>query len=270
MLGRAVMLVAGELVGLVERGENLFAHGFGLRGGFLGVLAQVFQHHHEFVAAQARHGVALAHAGGQALGDLLQQQVADVVAEGVVERLEVVQVDEQQCAISSAAGAGRQRLLQPVEQQPAVGQAGQRVVEGQRLDLVFRRLALGDVLPQILVQPIALRDEPVEVAHQLADLVFVHDGYGRERLRTLAHAPHRHRRIRERCQLPLQYLAQDQRDQQRNQQCPEIDLTPERRDGREGLLSLDAGDRDPARALHRRLTDSTSRPLELTVMPTPS
>lgn len=53
------------------------------------------QHHHEFVAADPRHGIALAHAGRQAFGHHLQQAVASRVSKGVVDFLEVVQVQVQ-------------------------------------------------------------------------------------------------------------------------------------------------------------------------------
>ena len=52
-------------------------------------------HHRELVAAQAGHGVLRAHASRSALGDRDQQPVADVVAERVVDGLEVVDVDEE-------------------------------------------------------------------------------------------------------------------------------------------------------------------------------
>ena len=119
--GGAVIVDIAELIGLVERGEDLFADGLGLGRGVLSLVAQACQHHHEFVAAQPGHGIARAHAGGQALGDLLQQQVADVVAQGVVERLEIVQIDEQQRAVAAAARTGGHRLLQAVEQQRRLG-----------------------------------------------------------------------------------------------------------------------------------------------------
>lgn len=63
--------VGVPIIGLIERSKYFFAHGFGLGRGVPGYLAQPFQHHHEFVAPQARHGVALSHAGRKALGDLL-------------------------------------------------------------------------------------------------------------------------------------------------------------------------------------------------------
>ena len=48
----------------------------------------------------------------RAAADLLQQQVAHVVAQGVIELLEVVQVDEQQCALAPAACTAGQGELQ--------------------------------------------------------------------------------------------------------------------------------------------------------------
>ena len=112
--------------------------------GLQRLVAGVLQQDHELVAAQPRHGVAPGHAGAQALGDLLQQLVALLVAQRVVEHLEVVQVDEHQRAFARPVIVG-QRLVQPVQQQLAVGQLGQRIVEGQVLDLFLGRLALGDV-----------------------------------------------------------------------------------------------------------------------------
>ena len=49
----------------------------------------------ELVAAEARDQVALADRAAQALGDLDQQPVAGLVAEAVVDDLEVVEVEEQ-------------------------------------------------------------------------------------------------------------------------------------------------------------------------------
>ena len=75
----------------------------------------------------------------------LQHRVAGGVAEAVVDRLEVVEVDEHhadRCPL--AAGAG-QRVLDAVGEQRAVGEAGERVVERLVGELVLERLALADV-----------------------------------------------------------------------------------------------------------------------------
>ena len=117
----------------------------GPRGGLSGVLAQVLEQDDELVSAEAGDGVAVGCAGGEPPGDLDQQLVADVVAAGLVEDLEIVEIDEQERPFSPAAPAARQRLLQTVQEQATVGQLGQGIVVGQMLDLLFRRLALGDV-----------------------------------------------------------------------------------------------------------------------------
>ena len=50
-------------------------------------------HDDEFVAAHPRDGVGLAHQAAQAVGDDLQQLVAGVMAERVVDGLELVEVE---------------------------------------------------------------------------------------------------------------------------------------------------------------------------------
>ena len=64
-----------------------------------------------------------------------------MMAEGIVQGLEIVQLDR-----TAAPASGRSRSLaarvwsQPLQQQAAVGQAGQRIVVGQGPDVVLRRL----------------------------------------------------------------------------------------------------------------------------------
>ena len=58
--------------------------------------------------------------------DLAQQVVAGVVAEGVVDRLEAVEVEEQDGAVAVRAGEGG---LDALDERRAVGQPGQRVGE---------------------------------------------------------------------------------------------------------------------------------------------
>ena len=81
----------------------------------------------ELVSAQARDRVALAQGGEQPLPDVLQQQVADVVPEGLVHVLEVVQVDQHDRRARARAAAEDERLLDLAVQPRAVGQSGQVV-----------------------------------------------------------------------------------------------------------------------------------------------
>ena len=144
----AVVVTAGGQGQHVRLGQHL-AHlvGHVQRGtlGGPGVQAQVEQHHHELVAALAGHGVLGAQAVLHAPRRFLQQQVAGGVAMGVVERLEVVQVQEDDRAVLVRAHAAHQRLRQALVQQAAVGQLGQGVVEGQVLDLRLVAFAFGQV-----------------------------------------------------------------------------------------------------------------------------
>ena len=79
----------------------------------------VGEQHGELVAAEPGDGVAARGGRSQPPAELHEQAVAVVVAERVVDLLELVEVhDEQGHALVAAAGLG-ERLLQPVvEQRP--------------------------------------------------------------------------------------------------------------------------------------------------------
>ena len=99
----------------------------------------------EFVAAHARHGVVLGHAAEQARGHFLEHPVAGRVAEGVVDRLETVEVEEHQHHPRLLPFGGLQRGVQAVLEQGAVGQVGQGVIVGQAVDALLTGLALADI-----------------------------------------------------------------------------------------------------------------------------
>ncbi|MNQ63770.1 hypothetical protein D3C85_781630 [compost metagenome] len=143
--GGTVVFITIQLVGNVQRIEDLLANGLGLDGRFRWVLTQAFQQDHELISAQPGHCVALAYAAGEAQSDLPQQHVAPVMPQRIVQHLEVIQVDEYDRARMQAAGAGRQHVLQSVQHEPPVGQPGQLIVEGQALHLLLGDLAVGDV-----------------------------------------------------------------------------------------------------------------------------
>ena len=111
-----------DLLGQLAAHAGEQRHGAGAVGG-------PGQHDAELVAAESRDGVVGAQGAVEALGDHLEQLVAGVVAEGVVDLLEVVEVDEHQGA-TLAAQAVLHRLAGDPPEQLAVGQAGERVVQG--------------------------------------------------------------------------------------------------------------------------------------------
>jgi hypothetical protein len=89
----------------------------------------------ELVAAQAGHGVLAAHAGLEPGGHGHQQVVTGGVAQLVVDRLEVVQVDEEQGQWGAGLGAPAQGVPDPLPEQGPVGQVGEAVVERLVLQL---------------------------------------------------------------------------------------------------------------------------------------
>ena len=140
-----MVLLARKMAGQAHLFQNQLANRAHLRRRLGGVLAEVLQHQHEFVAAQAGYGILLAQAGAQALADFHQQPVAHFVAPGVVQCLEVVDVHKQHGRVVPRAGAAGHHLLQAVRQQAPVGQAGEGVIEGQIAGLLLCGLAGGDV-----------------------------------------------------------------------------------------------------------------------------
>jgi hypothetical protein len=128
----------------------------------VGLGMQAAQDHRELVAAQPRHGVARAEGRVQHLGQAFQQGVARVVAQGVVDVLEVVDVDHDQAEQLAHDLRGVDGLLELAIEIRPVRQAGQAVLERQVLDGLGLAAAVGDVLEQI-DQPFGLAVGPQEL-----------------------------------------------------------------------------------------------------------
>ena len=101
--------------------------------------------HGELIAAEPGGRIALADDAFDALRHLLQQPVADRVAQRVVDQLEVVEIDAQRADEAAGAAALRQGVGHALAEQHAVGQVGERVVVRHVGDARLGRLALGDV-----------------------------------------------------------------------------------------------------------------------------
>ena len=82
---------------------------------------------------------------GDAVGDERQDLVARRVPEGVVDQLEVVEVDEQHADPRAGRRRGAQVRLEHVEDPRPVAQPGERVVEGLVAQLLARLALGGDV-----------------------------------------------------------------------------------------------------------------------------
>src|SRR5690606_20784819 len=131
-------------------------------------------HHAELVAAETADEVAPAHGGAQAPGGVAQQVVALGVAEGVVDRLEAVEVEHEHAeAMALCAGAGVRLLHQAAEGAPVV-QAGQRVLERLPLDYALLLLERRDV-DEGGQSPLLLRQEDLAAEHRLDRAVLAAD-----------------------------------------------------------------------------------------------
>ena len=115
--------------------------------GFVRTL-DVLQQHDEFVAGQPRRHVGGAHAGRQALREFLQHLVADAVAPGVVDDLEVVDVEVGQSQYLALAARPFERLAQHLAEQAAVGDPGQAVEAGHLHEAALRFLYTRHVVRQ--------------------------------------------------------------------------------------------------------------------------
>ena len=97
---------------LGERRDDPLGDGHGLVRA-----ADVLAEDHELVAADAGGGVAAAQDPGQPARDRDQQQVADVVAERVVDGLEAVEVQHEHADGLLPATEAPERLVEAVPQQ---------------------------------------------------------------------------------------------------------------------------------------------------------
>ena len=103
--------------------------------------AVVFQQQGEFIAAHPGEIFFAPGVLGHALGGGLEQTVTDFMAQGFVDRFEAVQVDHQQRHLFPVQSCQGQGLVQVFAELGAVGQAGEAVVIGQELQLLFGFLA---------------------------------------------------------------------------------------------------------------------------------
>ncbi len=136
--------------------------------GFRFVQRGVVQQHGELVAPQPAQPVSTAQLRRQAGGEMAQEAVAGLVPAGVVDQLELVQVDEAQRVPLPAAVRGFQRAVQPARDLAPVDQAGEFVMAGLVGDLAGQFVRFGHVLgqsEQLLAAPTAHADPRSAPAH---------------------------------------------------------------------------------------------------------
>ena len=118
------MLLLAERAGQLEQGAQPLGDRERLRR-----VGEVLAEHDELVAAEARERVVDAQAVGQARGEAAEQLVAGLVAQAVVDDLELVEIDEEDGERRAGPLRAGQRVRQAVEEERPVGQPGERVVQ---------------------------------------------------------------------------------------------------------------------------------------------
>ncbi len=83
------------------------------------------EQHRELVAAESSRRVGRTHERVDPRGHVLKHGIAGAVSEAVIDRLEIVEIDEQHRQRPSAPCPGRERVPQPVFEQRPVRQAGE-------------------------------------------------------------------------------------------------------------------------------------------------
>ncbi len=96
----------------------------------------------ELVPPQARHRIPFAQCIGQNACHGFQQGVPRRMAIGVVDPLEIIQIDEHQGHFTVMALTVGQHLTQAVLDQPPIGQPGQRIEVGQIIEVLLGLLHL--------------------------------------------------------------------------------------------------------------------------------
>ena len=91
----------------------------------------------ELVAAEAGHQILAAHDVAQPLGDVEDELVADVMAERVVDVLEVIEVDVEHRGGRAAGAHVVDHGFEPLAEIDAVGQAADRIVQREMAQLRF-------------------------------------------------------------------------------------------------------------------------------------
>ena len=145
------------------------------------------------VAAEAGHRVRLPHASLELCRRGDEQGVALGVAERVVDVLEVVEVEQQDGQCPAGAARESDRLREPVVEQAAAGQAGQRVAQPQVARELLGRPTQSDILDRqqdqwrvIETTGIEQHDAPPDPPEVSLDLEALEGGFLEQHLRQQA------------------------------------------------------------------------------------
>lgn len=126
-----------------------------------------WEHRRKLLATDAPEQVAPAQHRLAGVGDALQNIVALLVAVGVVDLLEVIDIQQQEGQGRFVQPGGFEGVVGAIEEVPAVAALGQHIGGGQALQFTFELLFLGDVFGH------ADHDHSLVVVGLLVDKAFV-------------------------------------------------------------------------------------------------
>lgn len=106
--------------------------------------------------------MSLANTALQSLDKRFEEIVAGAVPEGVVDALEMIDVEEEQSGLRTGRIGFLNGLLHAASSYQAIGQRGERVVKGEEARILFGFTAQRD----IVVNPDQLRNIPLGIAHR--------------------------------------------------------------------------------------------------------
>ena len=129
-------VVAGNVVGGAERFDQALGKLHRIVGRAVDALDDG-----EFVAAEAGDCVGRVHDCGEAFGDLLQEGVADQVAEGVIDRFEAIEVEVEKRKSALTFSRLGEALLEAGFEFEAIDESGEGVVGGYLVDRLFGAVA---------------------------------------------------------------------------------------------------------------------------------
>jgi hypothetical protein len=152
--------------GRPHRRDQPFGQGLGLRD-----VTQPGQKRRELVAPQATQHIRAAQCSQQTLGGHLKQHIARVVAGGVVDIFEVVQVDEHQGGQSLVGHGILDSAPKCFLEEVAIGQLGQAVVVSESIEPALRRSSLTDFDVEIALPDFDALQHLVEAMRQASHFV---------------------------------------------------------------------------------------------------
>ena len=144
MLADNLMRPVSNWKPILKPSRILSRHDLGIGRAF-----EAFEHHDELVAAVAGEGVDLAGEGPDPCGGFAEDAVARAVAIGVVDLLEVVEIDEHEPENQPAATGSGNRSGELRVKRPAIEQPGQRVFHRERTDVLLGLFAAEALLPAL-------------------------------------------------------------------------------------------------------------------------